>query len=114
MTHSSETKFTPGPWFTKPDLSDDDGASGIWIDTGEQNVAIVPGYIDHPRNIADAALIAAAPDLYEALTRITPEFVALLKHAEISAAIGEYSDNDREIIYACNVALSKARGEQNT
>jgi hypothetical protein len=77
----------------------------------DENIACV-GF--DPRTgvgLSDAKLIAAAPDLYEALSRITPEFVALLANATGRGDCVEYSDNDKAIIDACNAALSKALGE---
>lgn len=54
MTNS---KYTPGPWIVRPDLSIETGQSGI----------TVAGLVDMP---ADAHLIAAAPAMYEALSDV--------------------------------------------
>jgi hypothetical protein len=62
----TEEKHTPGPWSFQPSESGD----VIWIGNEGENAACVPGYADHPGNIADARLIAAAPDMLDALRKI--------------------------------------------
>jgi hypothetical protein len=63
----SDTKHTPGPWGFTPTGVDGDG---WWIGTDEQNVARSFGYRDHPRNLADVRLLAAAPDMLAALQEL--------------------------------------------
>ena len=89
----SETKWTPGPWRGGHRC---DGHIRTTVD-GER-VSIAEAY-----SVADAHLIAAAPDLYEALYRLT-------KDCEIAGL-------DRQAGWDCfigmaNAALSRARGEQ--
>jgi len=100
-------KFTPGPW--EADFIDRDYPSG---DFGYWEVYCVPedralcdvyGALD--RDAANAALIAAAPDMYEALVGLGGVWPAecFCQHVDTS----EHTD-------ACNVAraaLAKARGE---
>lgn len=64
----SEQKHTPGPWYT------DGGACGVFHDGGTSRIATIEGNFTSVR-IANARLIAAAPELLEALKRIgDPEF----------------------------------------
>jgi len=57
-------KSTPGPWNAVPEADDQE----IYIETNDQTIiAVVQGYVDHPNNRGNARLIAAAPELYEAL-----------------------------------------------
>jgi hypothetical protein len=87
----SEAKFTKGPWVISRrssglfeeigPLSADDYAGASWLDISS----------------ADAALISAAPDLYEALNELTD-------WADTYAMGHTVTDNAR-------AALAKARGE---
>ena len=85
MTNS---KYTPGPWIVRPDLSIETGQSGI----------TVAGLVDMP---ADARLIAAAPAMY-----------ALLKRAAIS--LQEYCaeiNGDMNDSLACEIEATIAQAE---
>jgi hypothetical protein len=56
-----EAKFTPGPWTVVQTIATKNPNMGAWsVDSGPANVA---NYC----TLADASLIAAAPDLFEAL-----------------------------------------------
>ena len=83
----SETKFTPGPW--KLDYSD----QLEWILTADC-YEITSGFADYAPSKVDAQLMAAAPDLYEALE-------ALVKD--------EHIPEWKRI--SINMLLAKARGE---
>lgn len=107
---TSETKFTPGPWFVLTDhptnaavrvCSGFDGWHG-----GELATLYGPCEGDEDENgvwplgetrMANARLIAAAPDLYAALV----ETLAIAERNES----GEYADRAR-------AALAKARGSE--
>ena len=90
------TKFTEGPWkahnrgpvFTKEDVYEIH-----WSEDGECVAEIVHGE-------ADANLIAAAPELYEALKEME-EFV------DMECGIGAFSSSCKSAVKA----LAKARGE---
>jgi hypothetical protein len=71
-----DTKFTPGPWLVVGSIPEE-GVDCFWI-KAEPNpttrgltkvIATADGYQDDPEREANAYLIAAAPILYEALTR---------------------------------------------
>jgi len=79
----SETKFTPGPWKIGAYES---GRMAVDGANGEE----VTGYID----IEDAHLIAAAPDLYNALEEVI-----------------RISDRKHDAWDKAKAALAKARGE---
>jgi len=89
----SDTKFTPGPW-----IAHETGLarSGVpeheihWTDDGECVAEIVHG-------IANAQLIAAAPELYEALTRC--------KFDSLNMTFAD--------LEFCKAAMAKARGEKS-
>ena len=71
----SESKFTPGPWIEAGPSSDgitirvDSVVTDRFDDPGDlgDDICIMPDYNDEETNVANARLIAAAPDMYEAL-----------------------------------------------
>jgi hypothetical protein len=87
-------KHTPGPW-----------THGVHDETlivgGGRVVAEVWGYAptDHERMEVDARLIAAAPEMLEALQRALPE---------IAVAFGPES----EVVAECRAAIAKAEGRK--
>jgi len=81
----SEPKFTPGPW----------NADGVYVcDENDSEVALCDGDNWEPNSY----LIAAAPELYEAL-----EAMLDLVRAE--------NDGELLIAHEAKAALAKARGE---
>lgn len=94
----TEAKFTKGPWHYEV-ISDT-------VEAGQHttvcNMDIGCNQDENEENIANAHLIAAAPDLYEALYRLT-------RDCEI-AGLQEQAGFDCWISMA-NTALAKARGE---
>lgn len=98
-----ETKFTPGPWVIQKERLDDEmgianGDFEITLEDGTETrgyIALVNGYNESN----NAALIAAAPDLYAALEQLLSEC-----HSD-KVCIG-YAGIDMAID-----ALKKARGE---
>lgn len=118
----SEPKFTQGPWvvedggsssyFQSFDISgpDTNRATEKWRRRGREVASISAHHAADVPSLADTALgygaseakanahlIAAAPELYEALARLTAEF-------------GDKSV-DHENVRAAFAALAKARGE---
>lgn len=102
----TEVNFTPGNWIVVP-YGDGDQLV-ICSDDENWRIAFMatpggsPGAMEKIR--ADANLLAASKDLYEALDRAD----WLLR--AICGQDGNYPD-EREIIAAARSALSKARGE---
>ena len=95
---SSETKWTPGPWHSRgfPTISAGKGKGMI--------VKVLERYMDRAEREANAHLIAAAPDLYEAL-----EY--LLRHNRELVAQGV--NIDAYLMSSAYAALAKARGEHS-
>lgn len=88
-------KHTPGPWFAD---TGSDGSIGIQPQIGFMvaSVAMTPPH----RAQANAALIAAAPDMLEALNWALTRFA---DHAQ-------YCDEDAACIEAVRAAIEKAEG----
>lgn len=104
--------WTPGPWASR-DFPDDwdvggpeDGSSPAFcIGTDDDVVAVVYGdYHDRDQGKNDARLIAATPELYEALT-------ALLREVKKAGFESAHDYGWPTVIPAADAALAKARGE---
>lgn len=102
----SDTKFTPGPWYISVDARNCPS-----VRTKGGYVAFAPSianygdplrYMDEASEIqANARLIAAAPDMYEALI-------------DIARYLGNRpfkSDGEELIIYRCKATIAKAEGK---
>lgn len=76
----------------KADIEDNDPLLRAWRD----------------QSAANARLIAAAPDMFEALRKIAEEPITVAASAEAASAVGDLMELLRDI--ACP-ALAKARGE---
>ena len=87
------TNHTPGPWFV-----DQQGAPTIRRADG----AVISGV---PSNYADACLIAAAPDLLEALKAAAKHI-----HDEIWQFGARADSADTNTLKAINAAIAKAEG----
>lgn len=113
----SEQKHTPGPWEVS-------GATHIWSPTAHANVASVSeprgegsdvGYQPLKRNspdfeeaCANARLIAAAPDLLEALSDVLDAYEYALQYK------GDYfteKHGDALVVEQARAAIKKAKGE---
>ena len=96
-------RWTPGPWRAgRPDMATIvDGFDSKWIYAGNKYVAVASGQdVENWEEVmSNAHLIAAAPELYEALKKC----VAYLEPFDSEEPI-------RCLIGAC-AALAKARGE---
>jgi hypothetical protein len=89
-------KYTPGPWTAE--------ANGVFKDKQRNPIASVydPEHTNHLTDIAkaNAQLIAAAPEMYEALKAI------------IESGVIPYCYSDK-LVVAAKQALAKAEGEED-
>jgi len=73
--------YTKGEWIIFKDMRGltefKDGHAQIGGDNGRFNVAIIPNHWNNAP--ANACLIAAAPDIYEALKQILPDYKAIAR-----------------------------------
>ena len=105
MKNETKLKHTPAPW----QLSTIDGEDCLMVGGGDDGSMIVADIrTDDPHNVvrANARLIAAAPDLLDALMQAT----ILLKHAHDGDPALE-SQYAVETADAMTAALTKAIGE---
>ena len=89
-----KTKHTPGPWTY---------ADGVLKSDNESlAILVIPKNVvsNEPERIANARLIAAAPELLEALEHLSREICA-----------GEYVKHSPDALRKLNAAIVKARGE---
>jgi len=111
---SNETKFTPPPWNVSTWIEQPNNRTKPMVAAGGVTVAIT-----HPAPIcqqdecgANAHLIAAAPELYEALDKLKSSYEALAHDYEYAVGAGDIHPLHAEHIQRCAAALAKARGEQ--
>lgn len=107
------SKHTPGPWFVT-------GSMTLYvearIDRGliQEVAAVGPTDADSgygPQQRANADLIAAAPDLLEALTQCRAELLAMIDmHNQQDEDDGSWL-YDYQTVVEADAAIAKARGE---
>lgn len=88
-------KHTPGPWFYSQESIDPD-----WYIVTINGGLIVANVNSHCRQVANARLIAAAPDLLETLR-------FLVRAVETNCAL-----SIAEAIVGAHIAIDKAEGKQ--
>ena len=93
----SAAKHTPGPWTTNPV----DGETWVYDTIGDALIARV--VVDNKPGQLNAKLIAAAPDMTEALLRLLTAFGDCVGHA----AMKEFEEGNTAVILA-RAALAKA------
>lgn len=114
----AESKFTPGPWFVSED--DRDGMEWnrhIAIDPDGENRICFMAHGGPERDDefeANACLIAAAPELYEALTDALAglRYIREHYHDERTATGDLYGVGFDRVEGKAQAALAKVRGEQ--
>ncbi len=100
----SETKFTPGPWKVDPKYSRDIQAPD-GLDVATCCLSILNRKVTtEEESIANAALIAAAPDMYEALEAAILEYGKPGGPWNVPSSPGTWIDKAK-------AAIVKARGE---
>ena len=95
------TEFTLYPWKVL-EITGSDGVCGVYADAENAFVALT---VSGPNKKANARLIAAAPELYEALRDFfeNPDFVC---------TVGGNPIRVEAMMARARAALAKARGEQ--
>ncbi|MCP1271259.1 hypothetical protein [Acetobacter cerevisiae] len=103
-----DPKFTPGPWVTYKDLPTDVVVSK----NGDCSLATLDcGCGGKETMRANANLIAAAPDLYEAIVSLIDSAEYLLDFAKEQCEFMGDVDEEQGFINKGRAALAKARGE---
>jgi len=97
---------TPGPWKVagrygkySDEITDANGQAIAWVFTRKADPQIVTGVLDSPEGQANASLIAAAPELLEALE-------------QAADYLAEFFEEGREhrVIKLADAAIAKAEG----
>ena len=103
MNDTNQTKpgFTPGPWKRVWRKGCEIRPSYYVIEHGQSGEVVCETDNDEPNQYHDACLIAASPDLYEALDKLV---------AELDAIRPDAMDEDMDSMPAARAALAKARG----
>ena len=102
----SETKFTPGPWYLEAgyENSNPGDFDEYWqVHDGQDAIVCSSSFCMAGNKEANAHLIAAAPELYEALVDVMAEISSL---GNIDYHFGGTGPFDK-----ARAALAKARGE---
>ena len=109
MTHTA--KHTPGPWYPHYAKADHCLSSSVWGQEPGNQVAVIGGKSLEAMN-ANARLIAAAPVMYEALSRLRNVASTASNHMRLSGNEEEalLFDNDQRVVEA---ALAQAEGAQH-
>lgn len=96
MTTKKEVSHTPGPWR----VTEEDGDRELLAANGESLMCDLQYYPWTPASDADWRLIAAAPELLEALTMIHRVMIQR-----------NMMDDEREVVDQAWAAISKATGK---
>ena len=96
-------KHTPGTWFITPDTTNKNGDYAVWTDDSPFSIATVHGS-GNSQALANAALIAAAPDLLAAC-KLAVRFV------EDVCKGHQWPHENCEAWKAATAAIAKAKGE---
>jgi hypothetical protein len=105
----TNAQHTPGPWFVDPT-----GDIGFWF-VGDRDGGIAdcdPGDRDIYECEANARLIAAAPDLLEALRVTVDALNDIIERAEAGREFGSGFDFGAAARNVARAAIRKARGEE--
>ena len=99
-----DTKFIPGPWSIGP--VDDCQITHLGPDGGRYEIADISGDYNQPElwpiMEANARLISAAPDMYEALKK-------LVERIDFNGGIGEYQGGPAFVMEKARAALAKVQ-----
>lgn len=94
-----EKKWTPGPWRAFYKNKYDEWHVSIPLENSNMRWAIFPDGINSRNPAADAHLVAAAPELYDALENL------------LACVVKSRGYNANEAVINAVKALAKARGE---
>ena len=106
---SNETKYTPGPW-----------RMVSRIPGSNQTVGVVSGDVlvcklsnrSREQSMRDACLIAAAPELYEALDSLVRYDATYAYDGTVTLPVADHITDATRVVERARAALAKARGEQ--
>jgi hypothetical protein len=92
------SEHTPGPWIELPDFATGNDSITIVSKKANRYVALA-GFQDECQHKANARLIAAAPEMFEALQRITDCYGVGYKNADdLARALSSYMTDARALL----------------
>jgi len=100
----NNTTHTPGPWYPHYAKADHCLSSSVWGQEPGNQVAVIGGKSLQTMN-ANAALIAAAPAMYEALRQAYAHLAEMGCDCEEGQSCGDC------IVCQCETALAQAEGK---
>ena len=100
----NNTTHTPGPWYPHYAKADHCLSSSVWGQEPGNQVAVIGGKSLQTMN-ANAALIAAAPAMYEALQAMVEVFPAVVKMTPYGVSMDISKLHDK-----AKTALAQAEG----
>lgn len=118
----TEPKFTPGPWRIEDETTlvwgacnpDDTSSYGMGYPITECRTTNISSWAKGPdaeEGIANARLIAAAPDMYEALEAVLPFVPISFATTSRPGNANEKNEKLAAALSQARAALAKARGE---
>lgn len=111
----TEQKHTPGPWHSVPSMPSE-GFNCWWLMAGSRNIATISGYQGDTECEANARLIAAAPDMLEALRECCTDLMIAADNARDAAKTNPRWDGvDEKLMERVNqgrAAIAKAEGKE--
>jgi hypothetical protein len=97
------SKHTPGPWLAQGRYIGVKGHMSYIGECGDQN----GNWTNEPMAVANARLIAAAPDLLEALIAMINHYTGLIN----SGDAGNWDPETESKVIIARAAIAKAQGE---
>lgn len=96
-----KAKHTPGPWEVADFISNDKTRHlAVWKDEAITICLISPKETENDQDIANARLIAAAPDMLEELKRIRAELIESTRHFKLHSENYDNLMNNAERIFS--------------
>lgn len=103
-------KYTPGPWRNCQPSSNFEKGFAVIKDSEGRGIASVTKNFNIRQQIGNAALIAAAPDIAEALNKCASQFAiyAILHAAKKTPEGDQKAKVNNDFVRICQDALAKA------
>lgn len=106
----AEQSHTPGPWSAHKTIEAHDGMPECWQIDAQHDAVCTTQFCYAPNTAANARLIAAAPELLEALKRLSVQMNNLIMVCDVPERFAEaFNDGQNQ----ADAAIAKATGGSN-